>query len=224
MRRACKIIAVSKFVADAAKQTLIDMEMQVIYNGIDTNVFYPENQANHHASQPFRLLYVGTWIKRKGIDLFAPIMSELGNEFELYYTGGPKAKKDKRNMPSNMHNLGRLSRDEVIAEMRRADAFLFPSRSEGLPLVAIEAMACGLPVIAAHGTSLMEVVEDGKTGFLCKKNDYSDFCSAIHKMKKDKERMEYMRQKSSEIARNKFCLNSTINSYLFLYKEIINKI
>src|SRR5699024_10382375 len=106
----------------------------------------------------------GSWIARKGVDLLAPIMRELGDGFELWYTGGSAAAKDRADMPSNMHDLGRLdSADAVVAAMQSADAFLFPSRSEGFGLVIMEAMACGLPVIATDGSSPTELVGEYAT-------------------------------------------------------------
>lgn len=177
LRRADRVVAVSRFVADMARQTLCDVPMQVIYNGIDTEMFRPGNRVRQ-PGEPFRLLYVGSWMARKGVDLLAPIMRELGGEFELQYTGGVAADQDRSSMPANMLDLGRLSGHQVIAAMQNADAFLFPSRSEGLPLVAIEAMACGLPVIAMEGTSVEEVVAHRRTGLLCKREDVPAFAEA----------------------------------------------
>lgn len=180
MRRANTVIAVSQFVADTAKKTLVDVPMQVIYNGIDTEIFKPGNRV-HQEGEPFRLLYVGSWMARKGVDLLAPIMRELGDKFELYYTGGAAAEKDKANMPANMIDIGRLHGDVTVAEaMQNADALLFPSRSEGFGLVAAEATACGIPVIAMEGSSVTEIITHGLDGYLCKRDDIYSFIEAIY--------------------------------------------
>lgn len=178
LKRADKVTAVSQFVADMAKQTLCDVPMQVIYNGVDTDLFRPGNRVRQ-SNEPFRLLYVGSWMKRKGVDLLAPIMRELGEGFELRYTGGPAAEKDKHDMPPNMHDLGRLSQQEVIRAMQSADAFLFPSRSEGFGLVAAEAMACGLPVIAVCNSPIAEIVGSNMTDTLCHKHDVKAFARVV---------------------------------------------
>ncbi|MFN3594090.1 MAG: glycosyltransferase [Thiobacillaceae bacterium] len=65
-----------------------------------------------------------------------------------------------------------------VEAYRQADALLFPSRIEGLPLTVIEAMACGLPVIAAKSASLPEVVAHGATGLLCPVDDVGAYVSA----------------------------------------------
>lgn len=185
LQSADKVIAVSHFAADSAKQDLVDVPMHVIHNGIDTDVFKPGNQARSPTA-PFRLIYVGSWIARKGVDLLAPIMRELGEGFELHYTSGPAAEKDKAHMPPNMIDIGRLQDDTAVAVvMQKADALLLPSRSEGFGLVAVEAMACGLPVICTQGSSLTEVVEDGVTGLSCPQDDIQAFSTAARKLAMD---------------------------------------
>lgn len=219
MQNAHQVTAVSQFVADMAKQTLCDVPIQVIYNGIDTDKFKPDpNVKKPH--QPFRLLYVGAWRKLKGVDLLAPIMRELGDGFFLHYTGGEAAEKDKATLPPNMVNIGRLTSDEVIIAMQNADAFLFPSRSEGFGLVVTEAMACGLPVIALKGTAVDEVVEHGVTGYLCPSLHTQDWFQFINKMKK----ILIQQQKSS---RARACIlfnyNTMLENYSKCYTDLVNQ-
>lgn len=187
LRRADRVIAVSNFVAETAKQTLVDVPMEVIHNGVDTERFQPGNR-QRKAGEPFRLLYVGSWMARKGVDLLAPIMRELGDGFELRYTGGAAAEHEKPGMPHNMHDIGRLVGEEAVSDaMRNADALLFPSRSEGHPLVVVEAMACGLPIIATCGSSLVEVIDNGVTGVLAQRDNVEEFVAAARDLTVDRE-------------------------------------
>lgn len=218
LRCADKIIAVSQFVADSARQALLDVPMQVIHNGVDTNIFRPGTRLRQ-AGEPFRLLYVGSWMARKGVDLLAPILREMGEGFELRYTGGPAAAKDKEDMPSNMIDIGRLSGDAGVAvAMQQADALLFPSRSEGFGLVAAEAMACGLPVIATHGSSLLDVVADGATGLLCTQDDVHAFAVAIRSLAADSGRYASFVQAARAWAVDRFSEDAMIQSYMGLYR------
>lgn len=221
LRRTNHVVAVSQFVADMARQTLCDVPMQVIYNGIDTALFRPGHR-QRQPGEPFRLLYVGSWIARKGVDLLAPIMRELEDGFALHYTGGPAAAEDKRGMPANMHDLGRLSEPQVIAAMQGADAFLFPSRSEGLPLVAIEAMACGLPVIGVQGTSVAEVVTHGLTGALCAREDVRGMARAAQGMATDERLHAAQRLAARENAATRFQLSSMLDAYAGMYRGLQN--
>lgn len=219
LRRADRVVAVSRFVADMARETLCDVPMQVIYNGIDTEVFRPGSRMRQ-PGEPFRLLYVGSWMARKGVDLLAPIMRELGDGFELRYTGGEGAAGDKPGMPSNMHDMGRLSGAGVVTAMQEADAFLFPSRSEGLPLVAIEAMACGLPVVGVRETSVSEVVEHGVTGVLCPRDDVPAFVMAAQALASDAQRRDTMAHAAHHAANTRFSFNPMVDAYARHYQAL----
>ena len=213
MRRANKVVAVSQFVADTAKKTLVDVPIQVIYNGIDTNVFTPGTRVRK-PNEPFRLLYVGSWMARKGVDLLAPIMSELGDEYELHYTGGPTSEKDKATMLPNMRDIGRLNGDaEVAKAMQNADALMFPSRSEGFGLVAAEAMACGLPVFTSAGSSVIEVIGHEETGYLCKSDNIADFTQAIRHLASNDSLRRKMSSTGRLSAKSRFSENIMLNAY-----------
>ena len=219
LRRAQRIVAVSRFVANTARQILCDVPMDVIYNGIDIERFHPGDRRRGPGT-PFRLLYVGSWMARKGVDLLAPIMRELGNGFELHYTGGPAAAVDKPAMPPNMHDIGRLSGDAVVAAMQDADAFLFPSRSEGFGLVAAEAMACGLPVIATRGSSLPEVVDDGETGTLFPLDDVTAAVAAVQSLFASPDRVLAMSSAGRSLVVKAFGGAEMIDGYATLYRAL----
>lgn len=221
MRRADKVTAVSQFVADSARQTLIDVPMEVIYNGIDTEAFQPAHRLCK-PTEPFRLLYVGSWMTRKGVDLLAPIMRELGEGFELRFTGGPAAKKDKTYMPPNMVDIGRLQGDVAVADaMQNADALLFPSRSEGHPLVAIEAMACGLPVIAFTETCLVEIVENGVTGNLVPLGNIIAITEAVRALAKNRTKLQSMSIAARQHVITKFGPHIMLDAYLDTYLAVL---
>ena len=192
--------------------------MQVIYNGVDTERFRPGTR-QRQSGEPFKLLFVGSWMARKGVDLLAPILRQLGEGYVLHYTGGPAAEKDKAHMPSNMIDIGRLQGDAaVVAAMQNADALLFPSRSEGHPLVAVEAMACGLPIIGMHGSSVSEAVTDGQTGLLCPQNDVAAFVTATRSLAADHIRYASLAQAARVQAVERFSETAMTNAYLHLYQ------
>lgn len=220
MQQATQVTAVSKFVADVAKQTLCDALIQVIYNGVDTEKFTP-NPNKCKPNNPFRLLYVGSWMTRKGVDLLPLIMKELGDDFALYYTGGTVAKKDKANIPSNMHDLGKLNQQQVIEQMQKADAFLFPSRSEGFGLVAAEAMACGLPVITTNGSALPEVVQHKKMGFLCENNNVQNFVEAIRTLKETTGLQKELSLNARLSIEKNFNMDKMVEQYIEVYGTLL---
>ena len=107
--------------------------------------------------------------------------------------------------------------DAVVAAMQNADALLFPSRSEGHPLVAIEAMACGLPIIGMHGSSVSEAVADGQTGLLCPPNDIEAFVTAARSLAADKARYASLAQAARVSVVAQFSEATMIDAYLHLY-------
>lgn len=219
MQHAQQVTAVSQFVADIAKQTLCNVPMQVIYNGIDTGLFCPGNRVRQK-HEPFRLLYVGSWRRLKGVDLLSPIMRELGEGFELYYTGGAAAEKDKETMPNNMYDLGRLNQQEVVEVLQESDAFLFPSRSEGFGLVAIEAIACGLPVISTKETCLEEIIHNTRMGYLCEKDNVASYVVAIRKIKSDAD-LSNSKYLLDESLLDNFSLKRMVEKYHSLYCQLL---
>jgi glycosyltransferase involved in cell wall biosynthesis len=218
MRRADKVVAVSRFAAETARQTLVDRAVDVIHNGVDVESFRPPVRGPRR--RPFRLLYVGKWAPLKGVDLLAPIMRELGDDFQLSYTGGAgMARPEVR--PSNMRDLGRLNgANAVIEAMQDADAFLFPSRTEGFPLVAVEALACGLPIIATRGSSLEEAVEDGVSGILCGQGDVAAMAAACRTLAGDLTTYSLMATAARARALRYFTLEQMVTAYIGVYLNL----
>jgi glycosyltransferase involved in cell wall biosynthesis len=78
---------------------------------------------------------------------------------------------------ANVRFLGQ--REDVAEVLRGASLLVRPSLSEGLPLVALEAMACGLPVVATDVGGTAEVVQDGVTGYLLRTNDVDQLAERV---------------------------------------------
>ncbi len=218
LQRANSVVAVSEYAAALARRKLCEIQIQVIHNGINTSLFRPA-EGRSAARRAFRLLYVGSWKKLKGIDLLAPIMRELGPDFELLYTGGHNASNEHLGMPKNMHDIRRLDGEAaVVAAMQKSDALLLPSRSEGFGLVVAEAMACGLPVIATRIPVLEELIRDGATGFLCEQDDICAFVSSIRKCARDRAVLVEMASQARRVAQEMFSEEVMFGKYIRLYE------
>ena len=137
--------------------------------GIDTERFRPElrdpaMRARLSGGYPedFLALYVGRISKEKGVDqLRAPLRALPGVRLALV-GGGPEMEQIRgfyAGRPAVF--TGFLDGEELVSAFASADALLFPSTNETFGLVALEAMACGLPVIAGMSGGLVDILEDG---------------------------------------------------------------
>jgi glycosyltransferase involved in cell wall biosynthesis len=119
----------------------------------------------------FRVVFLGSLSLRKGIhDLLAAFKQVSLPKSELVLIGSrsPETERLIRHdkLPSNVVLTGRLPHNQVLEWFSRSSVFVLPSIEDGFGLVIMEAMACGLPVIATANTGGPGVIEDGINGFV----------------------------------------------------------
>jgi glycosyltransferase involved in cell wall biosynthesis len=184
LRYADGVIAVSAYTASCLKRGFGVDAAQVIHNWVDTERFKPAPVSPREDGR-FKLLFVGNMTRRKGADLLEPVMRELGPGFELRCATGLRATLSD-STADNIISLGALHGDSLVHAYQECDALLFPTRMEGLPYAALEAMACGKAVIASNNSGLPEVVEHGVSGLLCPTGDVAAFVGACRRLSADR--------------------------------------
>ncbi len=218
-RLAAKITAVSVYTAKQNEKHFNIKNIIPIHNWIENDVFIPGNKKPDNSK--FKLLYVGNLSKRKGSDLLPEIMINLGVNFELYFTGDKNCFYTQNKLPDNMIALGHINNQkELINYYQHSDALLFPTRLEGFGLVAIEALACSLPVVATNCSSLPEIIDKGKTGFLCEQDNIEAFASAIKQLANDPVQLSQMGEKARKKAKTCFSPTVQVEKYITLYKKL----
>jgi glycosyltransferase involved in cell wall biosynthesis len=219
---ASAVTAVSRATAISLAQTVNVRSVEVIPNFVDTAVFRPRSGAAPKPSKSFRLLFIGNLTKRKGADLLAPIMKQLGSRFELRLTTGLR---DGRvgEMAPNMISIGKLNTDqELIAAYHNCDALLFPSRLEGLPIAPLEAMACAKPIIAANVSSLPELVVNAVTGILCEPNNVAQFVTACQQLADSPDRQRQFGAAARQRVEEIFSEAVVVPQYVALYERLVS--
>ncbi|HSE67888.1 MAG TPA: glycosyltransferase family 1 protein, partial [Gemmatimonadales bacterium] len=122
------------------------------------------------------------------IESFRQAHAMLGNAAVFCVAGaGPEAESVQRALPFARH-FGFLSRDKLAELYADADLFVFPSPTETCGLVALEAMASGLPVIGAAAGGIRESIMPEITGLLIEPGDANEFAGAIESLVRDGER------------------------------------
>ena len=156
----------------------------IVPPGVDHGIFLPADQAAARASLDLNdvgrlLLFVGRIQPLKGADLAVRTLAELGDPGAvLLVVGGPSGPDGEAELDRlhklvaelGLHDQVRFvppqPHEALAAYYQAADVCLVPSRTESFGLVALEAAACGTPVVAASVGGLRTLVEDGHTGFL----------------------------------------------------------
>jgi glycosyltransferase involved in cell wall biosynthesis len=158
--------------------------------GIDTDRFRPSlrSQAMRKRltgghSDDFLALYVGRIAKEKGVErLRAPLEHLPGVRLALV-GGGPEYQQIRARFAGTLTTFtGFLDGDELVEAFASADALIFPSTNETFGLVALEAMACGLPVIATLTGGLVDILEDGVNGLAYDPHDDASLIACVQRL------------------------------------------
>lgn len=214
------ITAVSNYAAASIVDPGHARKTRVIHNWIDLARFSPpETRQGEH--RPFRLLFVGKPTHLKGADLLPEIMRRLGGDFHLYLAGAA-AQWGKRPLHANMTRLGQLTEQEMVRQYRLCDALLFPSYTEGFGYTALEAMACGVPVIASNATALPELVDHGVTGLLCETGNIASFADACRHLRANPPLCDAMGRAGRAKAVARFSEDGAMASYADLIQTLLS--
>jgi glycosyltransferase involved in cell wall biosynthesis len=163
--------------------------------GIDTDRFRPTlrdpaMRARLSGGYPdeFLMLYVGRIAKEKGVKrLRDPLCRMPGMRLALV-GGGPEMQQIRSFYAGTPAVFtGFLDGDELVAAFASADALVFPSTNETFGLVALEAMACGLPVIAGMCGGLVDILEDGVNALACEPSDPRSIAECAARLQKSPE-------------------------------------
>ncbi len=192
LKRAAGIIAVS----DALKQRMVELGIEpdkiaVIRNGIDRALFSRrdrETARNKLGLDPASriVITVSALVPLKGIDRLIDAIGMISDEHvKLYVIGegpersGLQARIAARSLQSRVYLAGARPQTELSDWYSAAELFCLASRREGYPNVVIEALACGLPVVAPDVGGIRELVPDGNYGRLIEAPSAETFASAI---------------------------------------------
>ena len=214
--RADVLTAVSHFTANLAIQDLgVSKPINVIYNGVDEQLFTPKSRK---PTREIKVLFSGNLTRTKGAQWLLPIIQQLDERIVIYYTSGLRETSALMAHP-RLRPLGRVPHDKMPEIYQQMDMLLFPTVREGFGLAAVEAMACGLPVVATDGSALPEVVTHGQGGFLCPLGDVDAFANAIQILAEDRELRQQMGAFNRAEVEQRFTLGRMVGAYNSLFER-----
>lgn len=200
--------------------------IDVIPPGVDINLFHPIPQLDARervaTKEDHTILFVGRIDPIKGIDVWFKAMAivvdenpSLRGRLCICLVGGDvddetepdaelarlQALKDELGIAEMVTFLGRRSQESLPFFYASADVVVMPSLYESFGMVALEAMACGTPVVASDVGGLSFVVRDGETGYLVPENDPEALAQCLGKLLRDSDLRRRLGARGVEIAR-----------------------
>jgi len=201
--------AINLCTSTAMQQELTDHAIErvsVWQRGVDTETFRPDLRSDEmrsrlslghtdtHPDAPI-LIYIGRLSAEKEIDRIKPVLESIPGACLALVGDGPNREElEKHFAGTPTHFVGYLAGEELGAAYASADAFIFPSRTETLGLVLLEAMAAGCPVIAAQAGGIPDIVTNGVNGFMFDPTDEQGAIAATQKLLGMKAERELLRQ------------------------------
>lgn len=185
--RADAVACISEFCRNQARGLCSPQDwpkLHVVRCGVDP-ALYPEARKTPLLR---RMLFVGRLVPVKGVSVLLQAFGRIISDFPeatLTIVGDGEERARLQAMAADLdadgriHFTGARNQQQVAAHMAEADLLVLPSFAEGLPVVLMEAMAAGVPVIATHVAGTPELVEDGVTGRLVRPGDTAQLAQAV---------------------------------------------
>lgn len=221
------VISNSQGLKELALKSESKKEIGVIYNGIDTHEFFPAEKKN---SDLFTIICVSRVTPRKGIRFLIQafkILSARYDNIRLLIVGDGNEKKSLEDLvqaidiKEKVEFAGIVAHDKLLPYYQRADIFVLPSLNEGMSNVMLEALACGLPIVATNTGGTKELLTDGLNGLVVRMKDADDLADKIEKLILDGEKKKSMSMESRKLA-EKMSWSVVASEYVQLYKKIYN--
>lgn len=225
------IVTPSEWLAERVKRSILKSKLlKVINNGIDTSVFYPRNKIKLRIKYNIPkskkvILYVGQGgglDRMKGSRYFLEVARKYGSDPDVIFIcpgGIPKGGFVKKGNVIYIPNI----RDKLILAdyYSMSDLLIFPSLSENFPLVTIEALASGLPVVAFNVGGVKEQIKHKVNGYIAEYKSTKDLINGIEYIfDLSSSQLQEMKKENRERVVKYFSLSVMVNNYLKVYDNL----
>jgi N-acetyl-alpha-D-glucosaminyl L-malate synthase BshA len=233
-----RVTAISKYLRQATVDTFaVSTPIQVIYNFIDAEFYRrrpdPSLKRRIVAQGEKIIVHVSTFrpIKRitDCIEILARVLAS-GVRARLVMCGDGPERADaqalaaKLNVSDDVIFAGQQPQSMIREYLSIADLLLLPSESESFGLVALEAMACEVPVIATRVGGLPELVEDGETGLLFPVGDVDTMAAGAIRLLSNETETQRFGERGRRVAITRFSAERIIPEYEALYAGLMESV
>ena len=208
-----------------------ESRIEVVPNFVDTRIYRPGLEPCHRATLAPDgekiVMHISNFrpVKRVEdvVEIFARVLGEIPSRLVLVGDGPdlPRArvKVEELGIRDRVVFLGEYTPVQELLSC--SDLFLLPSMSESFGLAALEAMACGSPVVASRVGGLPEVIMDGETGYLCEAGDIDEMAAASIKILSDDKHRKELSDAGRAFAVKHFSSECIVPQYEEYYRRIL---
>lgn len=218
----CDVITVpSSVIKERLKEKGIE-DAIILSNGLDLDFFKPVTTKNFRDKYKIQGGKVIGFCGRHGYEKHLEDLIRVADDFngDILIAGSGPAHRHYKKLAAQKKNvrfLGFLDREDLPAFYSCLDVFVFPSTVETQGLTALEAMACGTPVVGANELALKKTIKDGKTGYLYESGDIPELIQKIEICYDEKENLskdclDYVKRHSVE---------KTVEKLLDIYQNLL---
>ena len=223
LRRACHSIFVSKY------DVVLAEKFQLLSGSTKRSVIYPglslENLPPPLPQGLLHIGFIGRLEHQKDPLLFVEMMEFLP-EYSATIVGGgalaPIIKQEiaRRGLSGRVHMVGELSHGEALEILATFSVVVLTSRWEGLPVLVLESMGMGVPVVSMNVSGLEEIIHDGVNGMLVEKRRGEDLAEKVKIITNKEDLRISLIKKAQETIQEKFSIETMMGSILEIYQEM----
>ncbi len=213
----------------------LNKKVDVIVNGIDTEIFHPRNK--NLARNKLGLsrnktifVYTGRLMELKGVDDIIealPIFSKKYQNFKFIFIGAGEIDKFKKECKEKgildyVEFVGEKSQKEIALYLNASDLFVFPGKAAGIANIWIEALASGTPVLVANAPGTEYLITHNKNGLIVPMNDPKAVADAMFLFTKNKKLAAKLRKNTDNIIKEKgLSWENTAEKHIKIYENLI---
>ena len=201
-------LAPSRFVQNRVREIGVTTEVGLWRRGVNADQFNPryadpamrQQLADGHPNDVI-LLYVGRISTEKQLHHLRPVLEQVpGTRLALVGDGPARPDLEATFAGLPVRFMGYLQGEVLSQAYASADVFVFPSALESFGLVVVEAMAAGLPVVASQVGGVMDVIDEGRTGYTFKPGNVDGLVEGVRRLAADRAKIKTMGQAARAFA------------------------
>jgi N-acetyl-alpha-D-glucosaminyl L-malate synthase BshA len=227
------VTAVSRFLKEKTLTNYdIDKDIQVIPNFIDTKLFKPDSDCSFRKKISAKgekiLVHTSNFrqVKRvtDAIKIFDIVQKEIPSKLILIGDGPDRSECERLVRQLGLGNKVKFlgKQDGLVEILNASDVFLIPSQSESFGLAALEAMACGIPVVSSSVGGLPELIKHNECGYIAEIGDIERMTKYVIELLTNEKRYSIFSQNARERAIRKFDIDKVVPHYEEYYQKILD--